>query len=321
MHVAEFAALRVAKPAIHGAPDDVASHGAGIYHHRMPNRSELWIGAVSYLVLHTGCVVAPGIPGGPLQGTGVQGTVSAGFGIAPGKVTQTAADGSEDTGSDPATNAVNGPLVSRVGGRVGLIDWVDVGGDVGWTDGGYELRAGVPEWTWVVPFALSFAQRSGQAGLANDYHRLHDTRWRLELYPRVYVQGTLRVHLVAALGTSAGLRYHGLPYSYDFPMEDITPNEGPAVNTGNPVFRKERRFEAALGAELRRRRLIASLVILPYWVQSSGEAEYEACLGCTSFTLEQNSGVAVFLSAGVSYTLFRATGGERKERAGAELAR
>lgn len=250
----------------------------------------------------SGCVMAPSIPGGPLQGTGISGNVATGYEVARGTATLAASRGRTARITDGEADGFNGLLVpTRLGGRVGIVDWVDVAGDAGWGDGGVEARVGLPEGSRPLPVALAMGYRSGAWGLAHGTNQfLRETRARIEAYPRLLLKGSVRLHLVTALGVSVGNRYHvvTLPEPYA---------NRPGVDSGPSLIeftRDETRVEAAIGIELRRRALVASFVALPYATVAGASIAHDAC-GCWPWHLaayEQGVGAAFFATIGFSLT-------------------
>jgi hypothetical protein len=263
-----------------------------------------------------GCVGAPGIPGGPLQGTGVTLSGSYGYAAAPARITMRSTnDGHSDSYSDPAADAVNFPLLpSRLGGRVGITKWFDAAGDLALIDSGFEFRAGLPEGAQPLPMALSLGVRRGTWGLetfAN--HRSSEQRLRFEAYPRIAQwSGRARLNLISTLGVSTGHRFHPLRDSARFGRSN--PNggadEGPMIPTPDfafhtYVYRDETRVDGSLGIELRQWRFYSSLVLMPYVVTSSGRP-LGVCEGCGDWELQSfrsNFGATLFLTLGVSFLL------------------
>ena len=247
--------------------------------------------------LATGCVMAPALPGGPLQGTSVQGEVDAGLSYASGVVTDQFADGTSKETRGPQRSG--GPSPGRLGGRAGVTDWLDGSVDYSWADWGFEVRAGQPEWTRL-PFAVSFAQRYGLEGFGAGHDDHFERRVRGEIYPRLWTTDTKRTHLIASLGVSVGDRAQTV---------EATPDDF-------WMIREETRLDAALGLEMRNRKVMIAIVALPYLVLDHGPT-YDLD-GLSALELDRVFGVAVFAKFGLSFTLHRFTGGILPEREASE---
>jgi hypothetical protein len=196
---------------------------------------------------------------------------------------------------------------ARLGARVSLTDWLDMEADWGWSGVGGELRAGAPEGV-AVPFALSVGARSGALRpLALDDESMvreqHELRARFELFPKLaFPPGDelRRVHGVLAVGASQGVHYHWLP---------LPDRGGDAPDVPHQSFlRKELRIEGAVGAELRARIAVVSVVAMPYavvrselpGVPSCGVPSCDQMRAENAAALRQNYGVSLTLSLGLA---------------------
>jgi hypothetical protein len=255
----------------------------------------------------SGCIGAAGIPGGPLQGTGMTLGGSWGYAVAPARVTmQSSTDGHRASYTDGAADAINMPLFpSRLGGRLGATKWFDVGADVSYLDSGLELRGGLPEGARPFPLALSVGMRRGNWGLLNKGHGSSEQRVRLEAYPRLADLQRVRLNLISTLGVSTGKRFHplSLPNRFAAPSceygcwPQFSPNSG-------DVFRDETRVEGSAGVELRQDNFFMSVVLMPYVVASASHLA-PRCQDCSpDFQVQRfqsSFGAALFLTLGVSF--------------------
>src|SRR6266542_2240944 len=182
------------------------------------SRGRLRESSLALLITLSGCVMAPGLPGGPLQGTGAQLTTATAFTVAKGNATlRSSSTGTVGKTTDYAADAHNGPLIpTRIGMRIGLVDWMDIAGDAGWFDSGAEVRVGIPEGGWILPIALGYGVRRGGGAFKGDHDRHREQRVRLELYPRLFTGHKVRLNLVGALGMSWGRRFHELTVAERF---------------------------------------------------------------------------------------------------------
>lgn len=241
----------------------------------------------------------PALPGGPLQGTSLQGELDvAGLSYETGAVTEYFTDGtSRQTSGEGLTN---GASPGRVGGRVGVTDWFDASVDYSFADWGFELRGGQPEWTRL-PYAVSFSQRYGISGGGLSGHDDHfERRVRGEIYPSLWRKQTSRAHLITSLGVSVGDRIQTID---DDPAEFW-------------MLRNETRLDGAFGLETRTRAAVFAVVALPYVVLDHGPT-YDL-EGAGQLDLERTFGMAVFFKFGMSFTFHRFTGGSVPEREDSE---
>lgn len=264
--------------------------------------------------LASGCIAAPGIPAGPLQGTGVTLSGSYGYALAPARIAmQSTVDGRSDHYGDHAADAVNVPFFpSRLGGRVGLTKWFDAAGDISWLDSGLELRAGLPEGSEPFPMALSLSARSGAWGLLSLANRdSTEQRVRFEAYPRLvtWSEGA-RLNLISTLGVSTGRRFHplALPDRFAPKDNDDSNDEGPMIPVPEfpnyaYVYRNETRLEGSVGCEVRKQNVFGSLVLMPYAVTGSSHL-LGVCKDCENWQIQRfrsNFGAALFFTVGVSF--------------------
>jgi hypothetical protein len=263
-------------------------------------------------LLISGCIAAPGIPGGPMQGPSVALTGTYGYALAPAEVQlHRSTDDRRLRQWDETTEAVNLPVApARGGARVGLSDWLDVAADVGFLESGAEVRVGVPEGSRPLPFAISVGSRWGALGLLDRHQGEHrEGRVRFEIYPRLHgLDRGVRMNLIGTLGASFGRRYralpaHGLPPAL-VPDPDEDHEGWPTVGTWNDptsyVLRDETRLEATLGIEKRKDRTVVSFFLMPYWTVAHGRALDAGCSGCQEWRVERLAarfGLALFATA------------------------
>jgi len=223
--------------------------------------------------LFAGCAAAPPGPRGPLLGRGVQ--VAGDFSYAYGHGAVVLDDGKTSNGR--ADNYWGDPtvLVRRLEAHLSPIDWLDLGGQIGWLDGGAEARAGLPALQgWPVPINLAAGFLTGRAGPAKDTRGQRSHWLRLEAYP--HLSGPRpELFLVLAAGLNSGDFYHQVP------------DPGPAVALDSPVpdflpvVRHERRLETSAGVFLLPGGRMASimLTISPYFVLDDG-MPHRVCGDC-----------------------------------------
>jgi len=272
----------------------------------MPNAGIQMVLAGALAAGLNGCIGAPGIPGGPLQGTGVSFSGSYGYALSPARVTlRSTATGQSSSFHDSAGDALNFPLLpSRLGGRVGITDWFDAAADLSWLDSGVELRAGLPESSKPFPFALAFGFRRGKWGaLQRENQGSTEQRLRLEVYPRLAELPYVRVNLISSVGVSTGRRYHPFYLPDRFQGRDAASEAYPVPAFDPQVLRDETRFEATAGVELRQRNFFASFVLMPYVVTGTGQPT-GTCAECDHWALQSyqsNIGASLFVSFGVAF--------------------
>jgi hypothetical protein len=72
------------------------------------------------------------------------------------------------------------------------------------------------------------------------------------------------------------------------------------------LVRDEDRMEGALGVELRRRLLVGSLIIMPYYVVRSSaptslECDFGDCITAHVLSFQQSFGMAIILNLGLAF--------------------
>lgn len=148
--------------------------------------------------------------------------------------------------------------------------------------------------------------------------RTKERRLRLELYPRLHEFERLRLNLILTAGISFRRRYHTLA------VRRLPPEPEPGFDSGEGwptignwgdasayLLRDETRAEASVGVELRRDPLVVSLLAMPYWTTDYGSTSHRRCSGCDTWTLDEfegRSGLALFISGGVTWTFFKLSG-------------
>jgi hypothetical protein len=207
----------------------------------MGSRMASWWTAVGIAMVCAGCAAAPAGPRGPLLGRGIEAATDLSFTSARGDATLM--EGTTTTGRAADTYVDMAPVIPRrLEARISPVSWADIGGQLGWLDGGADIRVGLPasdRWPLAVDLAAGFA--TGRLGPFHDT-KLQRSRWlRLEVYPRLST-GEWGTSLVLALGLNVGDFYHELP--------DPTPPEGthfPTVPASVNLIRQETRLEGSLG--------------------------------------------------------------------------
>lgn len=152
--------------------------------------------------------------------------------------------------------------------RLAPLSWLDVGGDAGWLDGGFDVRFGLPSRPHrFLAGNLALGARSGEPGTFKDTKATHSLWGRVEAYPLLYESfdawGLSATHRgMLALGINSGVFYHQVAEPED-PRE---PMEGPGFSAVQ-ILRQELRLEAAIGYWFKPRRIPALLAgVEPYWV-------------------------------------------------------
>lgn len=251
-------------------------------------------------LVQSACVIAPGIPGGPLQGRGVQFGPSWGVSAAPGTAVTTSQTGEVDREAAPELS-LGAPIPARLGARLGVADWMDLAADVGWNDTGAELRLGVPEWSTSTPYAVSLAHRLTFVPVGPSDELPREWRLRGELYPELSWSESARWHWVTALGASVGNRLQRGLYA--------DRNSQPAAfGSGLRRFvREETRAEAAFGVEMRRDVVRVAAVGMPYWVVHHGNTANEDVV-----RLERSFGFTLLVDLAFSFA-FQSTETKRRK--------
>jgi hypothetical protein len=180
--------------------------------------------------------------------------------------------------------------------RVSPVSFFDLGGDIGWLDGGVDARAGIPDITgWILAAHLAAGIRSGQAGLFKDTRGTRSTWGRLELYPRLFHP---RGRLALAFGVNHGVFYHEI--AYDDPSRESTGLGPTALN----VLRRELRLEATLGYHLEQRSLAGAssrstqtilFALEPYVVADA------VCVDCEGVSYRQSFGLSIVVRGAIVF--------------------
>lgn len=151
----------------------------------------------------------------------------------------------------------------RLEGRLAPVSWADLGADIGWLDGGVDVRFGVPAAAGrFFAGSLALGMRSGQPGPIHPTKGTHSFWGRLEAYPLVRESSEGSQRAVVALGLNGGVFYHQM-------SEAPTSNNGGEGFgfDGTPILRRELRLEAALGYFVKPPTTAALLfAVEPYWV-------------------------------------------------------
>jgi len=213
-----------------------------------------------------GCAAAPPGPRGPLTEAGARFAVD--WSVAAGDA-RLERPGKPTIKSSADYYGVNFPLPPRrLEARLAPVSWADIGADIGWLDGGVDVRFGVPSargrfWAGNVAFGM----RSGQPGPIAPTKSTYSYWARLEAYPLVHERsderGVRESHrAVLALGLDGGLFSHQLSAPGE-PGGDV----GGGSYSALQIRRRELRVEGAVGYFLEPRGAAAVLLGLePYWV-------------------------------------------------------
>ncbi len=260
---------------------------------RLVARLVMGVAVGSFALGGTGCVAAPPGPRGPLRG-------ERGLEIAldpAGAAFSSAEAVVEDRypGRAPSYRTVSGTsdhywapftvFPPRAELRIAPVGWMDVGGHLGWLDGGLELRFGLPA-SPSRPWAMNLAAgvRSGEVGRFEATKGQRALFGRLEAYPLLY-EGSGR--LVLALGLDAGIFYHEIDYRQSYQRE----LDGSFSFTALGIVRDELRLESAVGYSFLGRRGSVLAAIEPYVILDSGEPEN--CSSCVAF--RQSFGLVIVI--------------------------
>jgi hypothetical protein len=216
-----------------------------------------------------GCAAAPPGPRGPLTEAGARFAVD--WSVAAGSA-RLQRPGKPEVSSSADYFGVNFPLPPRrLEARLAPVSWADVGGDIGWLDGGVDVRFGLPSAKGrFVAANLALGMRSGQPGVVPETNSTYSYWARLEAYPLLSERsdelGVRESHRgVLALGLNGGVFSHQVPLPWDSGSE---PGDGNYSTF--QVRRRELRVEAAVGYFVQPRGAAALLVGLePYWVASA----------------------------------------------------
>jgi len=250
------------------------------------------------LLFCASCVATPGLPGGPLQRPALQGGVAFGHVVTPVRFVRRYPSGGEYGGTDTGY-PLAALLPQQFTGRLGLVDFSDVAGNVGLLTGGFELRVGAPEGWKPVPFALTYGYQTGQLGLLDRGNRPErEQRFRLEVYPRISTRARDRYNLVSSLGLSFGTRFQ--TFVSDAPHPAVTDH-----GSDTSILRNETRLDGALGVEARGEKFSMSVIGTPYWVLAAGKAS-EICTPneCFLSHYRNDFGVGLYVSISLTKPLF-----------------
>lgn len=225
--------------------------------------------------LWAACAAAPPGPRGPLLGRGIE--IAGDYSYAHGQGDAVLTDGKTSSGRADNYWGNATVLVRRLEARVSPIDWLDLGGQVGWLDGGAEVRAGLPALHgWPVPISLAAGFLTGRAGPAKDTRAQHSRWLRLEAYP--HLAGPLPdVFLVLSCGLDTGDFYHEVPD----PEPQGLAFDAPVPQGQLQLLRHEQRLETSVGIFVLPRGRVASimLTVSPYFVLDQGMAR-RVCDDC-----------------------------------------
>lgn len=244
------------------------------------------LSAALVFVSLAGCVAAPPGPRGPLLGNGTQfaGDLSLAFSSARAEH----ADGTSVTGTSDHFWSPLSIFPRRLELRMSPVSFLDFGADLGWLDGGADLRVGrwaKPNRAWAAQVALGV--RTGSVGPFKDTKTTESAWARLEAYPLVH--GT-NGRLLLSLGANVGRFYHQIEYQSS---SDDGDSYGPSAVQ---VVRREFRIESSIGYHVQDARRASILAAIePYFVADAGAARASACAGCESVGYEQWFGVVLVL--------------------------
>ena len=237
-----------------------------------------------------GCAAAPPGPRGPLSEAGVQFALD--WSVAVGKA-QIARPGRHLNKGTADYYGVNFPIPPRrLEGRLAPVSWADLGADIGWLDGGVDMRFGVPAAAGRF-FAgnLALGMRSGRPGPFKQTKGTHSFWGRLEAYPLLGESSQGSHRGVVALGLNGGVFYHQMSGAVTDDDEG-----GFGFADGTPIFRRELRLEAALGYFVKPPTAAAVLLAVePYWVVRGNDGSG----GPPDTTFHQAWGVVFVLSGSI----------------------
>jgi hypothetical protein len=237
-----------------------------------------------------GCVAAPPGPRGPLRGEpGAEVAIDYSFAVSSAEAELEGPPGAEPSpirvsGSSDHYWAPYTVFPPRAELRLAALPWFDVGGHLGWLDGGVEIRVGLPAAAsrlWAVNLAGGI--RSGELGPFEDTKEQRAAFARLEAYPLVYRESG---RLVLALGLDAGTFYHQINY-----VDERDHGDGLGF-TAVEALRDELRLEGAVGYHWLHPHASILAAVEPYVILDSGEAR-APCSGCEDPRLRQSFGVVV----------------------------
>jgi hypothetical protein len=245
-------------------------------------------------LVSVGCAAAPPGPRGPLSESGVQFAVDWSVAVASARYSRGAGQGSVESSSD--YYGANLPLPPRrLEARLAPVSWADIGADLGWIDGGVDVRFGMPAAAGRF-FAgnLAFGLRSGKSGPFQRTKPTHSYWARLEAYPLLRESRDDSHRAIVSLGLNRGVFYHEVPVS-NF-VDDSEGGSGWYSDFSTPIFREELRLEAALGYFLKPRGAASLLLAAePYWVVRGNDGTG----GPAGSSFRQSWGVVFVLTASV----------------------
>jgi hypothetical protein len=214
------------------------------------------------------------------MGPGLEGAVDWSF--AYGRASATLTDGNTTAGGADNYWGNLTMFPRRLEARLSPIKWMDLGGQLGWLDGGADVRVGLPALEGS-PLALDLSAGfiAGGAGLFQDT-KAQSSRWlRLEAYPRLRGPAP-DIFLVLALGLNAGDFYHQVPD----PRPDTDPGDANWGGGSIGFYRHETRLETSAGMFLTGHtggRFAGSVLVTvsPYFVLDAGPpVASPACTDC-----------------------------------------
>ena len=238
-------------------------------------------------LVSVGCAAAPPGPRGPLSDAGVQFALDWSLAVASARYTEgerPSVEGSSDY------YGLNLPIPPRrLEARLAPVSWADIGADLGWLDGGVDVRFGVPAAAgrfWVGSLALG--ARSGRPGPFKDTKGTHSYWARLEAYPLLHESKHESHRAIVALGLNSGVFYHHVP---------STTLGGDAFSDfATHVLRQELRVETALGYFLSPSGAARLLLAMePYWVVKGNDGSG----GPPGSSFEQSWGMVFVLSGSI----------------------
>lgn len=252
--------------------------------------------AVVLGLLSVGCAAAPPGPRGPLSESGVQFALDWSVAVASARYKRTPDQG--NTGSSSDYYGANLPLPPRrLEARLAPVSWADIGADLGWIDGGVDVRFGVPAAAGRF-FAgnVALGLRSGKSGPFQRTKRTHSYWARVEAYPLLRESRDDSHRALVALGLNSGVFYHEVPIAQ---FADDHADGGWFTDYSTPIYREEVRLEAALGYFLKPSGAASLLVAAePYWVVHGNDGS-GGPQGQEASSFHQSWGVVFVLSASV----------------------
>jgi hypothetical protein len=228
-----------------------------------------------------------------LSEAGVQFALDWSVAVASARYSPGAGQGTTESSSD--YYGANLPLPPRrLEARLAPVSWADIGADLGWIDGGVDVRFGVPAAAGRF-FAgnVALGLRSGKSGPFQRTKRTQSYWARVEAYPLLRESRDDSHRAIVALGVNSGVFYHEVPIgTFSGEMQGETWFSGYST----PIYRDEVRLEAALGYFLKPSGAASLLIAAePYWVVRGNDGSG----GPESSSFQQSWGVVFVLSASV----------------------